>query len=172
MSKTNSKNAKGRTTGIIRDYRFACLVCSWKWVTMTIFLKYRGTTKHNFKWKPPPTTYLPSWSIGQIFDQLSGRLLCDKWLFKPRGLASPGNSKKYSQTQYLLGGWTNLFERIISWIGSFPQIGVKIENLWKPPPSNILSNLGTYILRTPPFFSYMPPAKHHNNQVISIILNP
>ena len=30
----------------------------------------------------------------------------------------------------LVGGWTNPFEKYARQIGSFPQIGVKIKNIW------------------------------------------
>ena len=30
----------------------------------------------------------------------------------------------------LVGGWTNLFEKYARQIGSFPQVRVKIKNVW------------------------------------------
>ena len=34
------------------------------------------------------------------------------------------------QKQYLVGGWTNPFEKYARQIGSSPQVGVKIKNIW------------------------------------------
>ena len=33
-------------------------------------------------------------------------------------------------SSYLVGGWTNPFEKDARQIGSFPQVGVKIKNIW------------------------------------------
>ena len=34
----------------------------------------------------------------------------------------------------MVGGWTNPFEKYARQIGSFPQIGVKIKNIWNAHP--------------------------------------
>ena len=35
---------------------------------------------------------------------------------------------------WLVGGWTNPYEKYACQIGSFPQVGVNIKNIMKPPP--------------------------------------
>jgi len=36
----------------------------------------------------------------------------------------------------LVGGWTDPFEKYARQIGSFPQVGMKINNIWNHQPVN------------------------------------
>ena len=36
----------------------------------------------------------------------------------------------FSERPFLAGGWTNPSEKYARQIGSFPQVGVKINNIW------------------------------------------
>jgi len=53
--KNKLKKRKGENNRYNKGLPITCLVCSWKWVTMTIFLKYQGNTKNNVLENPPPT---------------------------------------------------------------------------------------------------------------------
>ena len=56
----------------------------------------------------------------------------------------------------LVGGWTNPFERYARQIGSFPQIEVKIKNIWNHHLANVhpsdLSN--SFFYKVGPSSSY------------------
>ena len=39
----------------------------------------------------------------------------------------------------LVGGWTNPFEKYARQIGSFPQVGMKIKNVWNHQPEDVLA---------------------------------
>ena len=40
-------------------------------------------------------------------------------------------------TRKLVGGWTNPSEKYARQFGSFPQIEMKIRNIWNPHPENL-----------------------------------
>ena len=47
---------------------------------------------------------------------------------------------------FLVGGWTNPFEKYASQIGSFPKVGMKIKKYLKPPPRfSCLVNLSPFV---------------------------
>ena len=49
-----------------------------------------------------------------------------------------------STIHILVGGWTNPFEEYARQIGSFPQVGVNIKNIWNHHPNvGVSKNRGT-----------------------------
>ena len=61
------------------------------------------------------------------------------WLYDPRipiiwkTLGNPYRNEWVVQV-ILVGGWTNPFEKCARQIGSFPQVGMKITNIWNHHP--------------------------------------
>ena len=52
------------------------------------------------------------------------------WIIPPIGPPKPWKMKVIRPQEYLVGGWTNPFEKYARQIGSFPQVGMKIKNIW------------------------------------------
>ena len=68
------------------------------------------------------------WTVPSFF----GELL----LFPPPSLVAPGLIQ--NKNAKVVGGWTKPFETDARQIGSFPQVGMKMKEILKPPPRCVL----------------------------------
>ena len=114
------------------------------WLTLRFFFRVFGClaeTRHHHIIPSQPLDihspehctewYLPGWYQPVTFPRCAGFWpIPGKW----RDFFWGGNNKNTSN-DWLVGGWTNPFEKYARQIGSFTQVGMKIKKYLKPPPS-------------------------------------
>ena len=103
-----------------------------------------NTEKNRGKWAEKKLTELESWEayvgignlrksgirIHQIPHWIRQVLVPSKDHRPPNPLGKARSLGKKDHRNHLVGGWTNPSKKYDRQIGSFPQVGVKIENVW------------------------------------------